>query len=133
MLGNIIRKFLIAIIIIAPVVSYSGCKKQAKCGCGNDVVRTLENAVANVYFNESGTNISFTLSGDPYATFNLCNPGEVFPKLADYKSGDRLLISGQAFWECNYVYQSSNYSYSSMYQVYMVQVTDVYLDLYGKK
>lgn len=132
MLGKIIRKVLVVLIIIAPVVSYSGCKKQDKCGCGNDVVRTLEDAPANVFFNESGTNISFTLASDPYSSFNFCNPSEMFPKLQDYKSGDRLLISGQCFWECNYVYQSSNYSYGSMYKVFMVQVTDVYLDLYGK-
>lgn len=132
MLGKIIRKILVVLIIIAPVVSYSGCKKQAKCGCGNDVIRTLEDAPANVFFNESKTNITFSLASDPFATFIFCNPSEMLPKLQDYKSGDRLLISGQAFWECNYVYQSSNYSYSSQYQVYMVQVTDVFLNLYGK-
>lgn len=133
MLGKIIRKLLVVLIIIAPAVSYSGCKKQAKCGCGNDIIRTLEDAPAHVYFDESGANITFTLASDPYSTFHFCNPSEMFPNLKDYKSGDLLLISGQVFWECNYVYQSSNYSYGSMYAVYMVQVTDVYQDLYGKK
>lgn len=130
---RILRKLIIVLIIITPAVSYSGCKKQAKCGCGNDVVRSLTNAKATVYFNDSGTNISFTLAEDPYSTYNFCNPGEMFPKLQDYKSGDQLLVSGHAYWECNYVYQSSNYSYGSMYKVYMVQVTDLYVDLYGKK
>ena len=131
MLGKIIRKVLVVLIIIAPVVSYSGCKKQDKCGCGNDIKRTLEDTPANVFFT-SGTNITFTLPSDPYSSFIFCNPSEMFPKLQDYKSGDRLLISGQAFWECNFVYQQSNYSYNSLYKVYVVQVTDVYLDLYGK-
>lgn len=133
MLGKIIRKVLVVLIIIAPVVSYSGCKKQAKCGCGNDIQLTLEDAPANVFW-VSEANITFTLAGDPYSSFIFCNPSEMFPKLQDYKSGDRLLISGQAFWECNWVYQQSNYSYgsSSLYKVYVVQVTDVYVDLYGK-
>jgi len=130
---KIIRKFIVVLIIIAPAISYSGCKKQDKCGCGNDVILTLTNAKANVYFNDSGTNISFTRPEDPYSTYNFCNPGEMFPKLEDYKSGDQLLVSGFAYWECNYVYQSSNYSYGTMYKVYQVQVTDIYLDLYGKK
>jgi hypothetical protein len=57
----------------------------------------------------------------------------MFPKLADYKSGDVLQVSGQVFWECNYLYQSSNSSYSSYYKVYDIKVTDVTVDLYGKK
>jgi hypothetical protein len=56
----------------------------------------------------------------------------MYSKLADYKSGDILLVSGYVYWECNYVYQSSNYQYQSYYKVYMVEVTDVYKNLYGK-
>ena len=120
-------------IILAPVFSYSGCKKQAKCGCGKDILFTLTNRQATVIYNETGTNIYFTPLDDPYSTYNFCNPGEMFPKFKDYKSGDVLLVSGHAYWECNYLYQSSNYSYGSPYKVYMIQVTDVTVDLYGKK
>ena len=133
MRGHIIRKILVVLIIIAPVFSYSGCKKQARCGCGKDVLFTLENRQATVYYNETGTSITFTTIEDPYSTYNFCNPQEMFPKFEDYKSGDVLLVSGDVFWECNYLYQSSNYSYQSYYKVYMIQVTDVTLDLYGKK
>jgi hypothetical protein len=133
MRGQIIRKILVVFIILAPAFSYSGCKKQAKCGCDGDVLFTLDLAQATVFFNETGSNITFTLLSDPYSTYNFCNPGEMFPKLKDYKSGDVLLVSGSAFWECNYLYQSSNYSYQTYYKVYMIQVTDVTVDLYGKK
>jgi hypothetical protein len=133
MRGQIIRKILVLLIILAPVFSYSGCKKQAKCGCDGDVLFTLNLAQAKVYYNETGTSITFTTLSDPYSTYNFCNPGEMFPKLKDYKSGDVLLVSGRAFWECNYLYQSSNYSYQTYYKVYMMQVTDVTVDLYGKK
>jgi hypothetical protein len=132
MRGQIIRKFLVILIILAPVFSYSGCKKQAKCGCGKDVLYVLTNAQATVYYNESGTSITFSTLDNPYATYNFCNPGEMFPKFADYKSGDVLQVSGSVYWECNYLYQSSNYSYQSYYKVYMIQVTDVTKNLYGK-
>jgi hypothetical protein len=133
MRGNIIRKTLVVLIIIVPMFSYSGCKKQAKCGCGKDVLFSITKAQAAVYFTSTGSSISFTLVGNPYDTYNFCNPGEMFPKFADFKSGDILEVSGHVYWECNYLYQSSNYSYSSYYKVYMIQVTDVTVDLYGKK
>jgi hypothetical protein len=133
MRGNILRKILVVLIIFAPVFSYTGCRKQAKCGCGKDVLFTLTNTSAYVYFNETGTNISFQTLGDVYSTYYFCNPSEMFPNLADAKSGDILLVSGHVYWDCNYVYQSSNYSYGSYYKVYQVQVTGLTLNLYGKK
>lgn len=133
MKGSIIRKFLVILIIVIPVFSYSGCKKQAKCGCDGDVLFTLSNVQAYVYYNETGTDIQFVRLDDPYSTYNFCNPGEMFPKFTDYKSGDVLLVSGRAYWDCNYLYQSSNYSYQSYQKIYVVQVTDVTVNLYGKK
>ena len=132
MRGHIIRKILVVLIIITPVFSYSGCKKQARCGCGKDILFTLTNKQATVYYNETGTSITFIRLDDPYSTYNFCNPGEMFPKFTDYKTGDILQVSGHVYWECNYLYQSSNYSYGSP-KVYMIQVTDVTVDLYGKK
>lgn len=132
MRGLIIRKILVVLIMLAPVLSYTGCKKQAKCGCDGDVLFSLTKVQAYVYWT-SAASITCVSMSDPYSTYNFCNPGEMFPKLKDYKSGDLLLVSGQAFWECNYLYQSSNYSYGSYYKVYMIQVSDVSVDLYGKK
>jgi len=132
MKGNILRKILVVLIFVAPVVSYSGCKKQAKCGCGKDVLFTLTNRPANVYW-ETGSSISFRFSNDPYSTYNFCNPTEMFKKMTDYKSGDELLVSGHAYWNCSYVNQSSNSSYGSYYKIYDVEVTNIYMDLYGKK
>jgi hypothetical protein len=131
---NIIRKILVVAIILAPVFSYTGCKKQPKCGCEGDALFTLTNEQATVFYNETGTSITFQRLNNPYDSYNFCNPGEMFPKFKDYKSGDVLLVSGSAFWECNYLYQSSNYQYgASYYKVYMIHVTDVTVDLYGKK
>jgi hypothetical protein len=132
MKGNILRKILVLMIFVAPAVSYSGCKKQAKCGCGKDVLFTLTNEPTHVYW-ETGSNISFRTLNDPYSTYNFCNPSEMFKTMTDYKSGDELLVSGHVYWNCSYVNQSSNSSYSSMYKIYDVEVTDVHLDMYGKK
>jgi hypothetical protein len=125
------RIFAATLIVIAALLS-TDCKKQTKCGCGKDVLFTLTTASANIYFNETGTNIYFQPLGDMYSTYYFCNPAEMFPNLADAKSGDILQISGLVYWDCNYVYQSSNSSYQSVYKVYNVQVTELTLDLYGK-
>jgi hypothetical protein len=129
---NILRRFFIAAMVILTAITSTDCKKQVKCGCGKDVLYTLTNSSANIYFNETGTSIYFQPLGDPYSTYYFCNPAEMFPNLADAKSGDILQVSGLVYWDCNYVYQSSNSSYQSVYKIYNVQVTELTLDLYGK-
>jgi hypothetical protein len=133
MTGKILRKILIALIILAPAISYSGCKKQAKCGCGQDVIRTLTNASAYIYWT-NGETITAMIVGDlTSSTYTLCNPSEMYKNLVDAKSGDILLLSGKVYYNCNYVYQSSNSSYyQGMYIGYDIQATGLYLDLYGK-
>ena len=131
MIVKILRRILVIIIITLPVFTDLGCKKQAKCGCGKDVLFELDAEPAKVYFTES--NATFSPASNPYSTYYFCNPGEMYPKLSEYKTGDLLLVSGHVYWECNYLYQSSNYSYQTYYKVYMIQVTEVIMDLYGKK
>ena len=132
MTGNILRKILVALIILTPVISYTGCKKQAKCGCGNDDINTLSGASAYVSFNADGSTIYFQTVGDSYSYYYFCNPSEMFPNLKDAKSGDILLVSGKVYWDCNYVYQASNSSYYNYQKIYQCQVTGLSLDLYGK-
>lgn len=130
---NIFRKIIVALVIILPVFSFADCKKQVKCGCGNDVIRTLANVSATVFWTD-GQSIQFTLPGEPYSTFWFCNPSEMLPNLKDAKYGDILQLSGAVYWDCSFVYQQSNSSYQSYYGagVYQVQVTDLFIDLYGK-
>jgi hypothetical protein len=130
---NILGKIFMASLILVTAITSTDCKKQNKCGCGKDVLYTLTNASANVYFNETGASIYFQPLGDLYSTYYFCNPTEMFPNLADSKSGDVLQVSGDVFWDCNYAYQSSNSSYTSMYRVYNIQVTQLESQAYGKK
>lgn len=131
MSGNIIRRILVALIIIAPVLSYTGCKKQARCGCGKDALLTLSEASCIITWTDGAT-IYANIVGDMYSTYIFCNPGEMFKNLKDAKSGDILQLSGPVYWNCNYVYQSSNSSYMSLYKTYDVQVTSLTQNLYGK-
>jgi len=95
-LYRLTRIFAATLIVIAALLS-TDCKKQTKCGCGKDVLFTLTNASANIYFNETGTNIYFQPLGDVYSTYYFCNPAEMFPNLADAKSGDILQVSGLVY------------------------------------
>jgi len=131
MRGNIFRKILIVLLVIVPALSDSACKKQAKCGCDGDVLYTLTKERATVYYT-SGASIQFITLVDPYSTYNFCNPGEMFPKFTNFKSGDILEITGKVYWECNYLYQTSNSSYQTYSKVYMCQVSDVTSNPYGK-
>ena len=133
MRGNTIRRILVVLIIVAPVFYYTGCRKQAKCGCGKDVLLTLTNTSAYVSFKADGSTMWFQIVGDNYSTYTFCNPSEMFPNVKDAKSGDMLLVSGHVYWDCNYVSQASNSYYSSLYRGYQVEVTALTLDLYGKK
>lgn len=132
--SNLIKTILVILIIAIPAFSYTGCKKQKKCGCGKDVLFTYTNQPAYVYFSETGSIMYMSVVGDPYSTYHFCNPAEMFEEIKDYKSGDELLVSGYAYWECNYVFQSSNNNYqTSLYKVYNFQATKIFLDMYGKK
>jgi hypothetical protein len=131
---NIVRKILIALIIFLPMVSYPGCKKQPKCGCGKDVLYTLTDdpiSYSSIRYNEDGTTAYFQ---DGMDTYYFCNPSEMFPVYSEFNPLDQLLISGDVFWECNYLYSASNYSYgyASYYKVYNIQVTSLKAYLYGK-
>jgi len=132
MRGNIVRRILVALIIFAPAFSYTGCKKQAKCGCGKDALLTLTEASCIITWTANGATIQATVAGDAYSTYIFCNPSEMFPNLTDAKQGDILQLSGSVYWDCNYVYQSSNSSYMSLYKTYDVQVTALTQNLYGK-
>jgi hypothetical protein len=128
-----IRKLLVVLIIITPVLTDLGCRKQAKCGCGKDVIRTLIDFQSVVYFDavtKSATFIPLINDGSRYI---FCNPGEMMSTLSKFKSGDYFLVSGKVYWECTYLMNSSNYSYGYLPPTYQVQVTSVTEDLYGKK
>jgi hypothetical protein len=129
----LIQKILVAIIILLPIVSWSGCKKQAKCGCGKDVVSTIDSMLldhSTIIYGSNGSTASFMLG---YNTYYFCNPTEMYSKYTSMGNNDQMLLSGDLFWECSYLMNSSNSSYYQYYKVYNIQVTLMEPYLYGKK
>lgn len=134
MLDRILRKAVVVAVILIPLFSYSGCKKQPKCGCGKDVILTLTKEPVNIYFSVEDNTISFNPLTNPYATYYPCNPSDWIEFLSDFTSPVLLLVSGKAYYECSYLYNSSNYMYyQPSYRVYQIDITAIEEDLYGKK
>jgi hypothetical protein len=144
-MGYKIRKLLIVFIMLLPVISYTGCKKQAKCGCDGDKLFRVSHQIfdhSSLVYTADGTNAYFIVNssgGIYYDTYYLCNPSA---KFADYKkisSNDQIDLSGNVFWDCSFVQSASSSSssssyYYSYYKVYNIMVdTLVSVDPYGKK
>lgn len=130
---HIVRKIFVVLIIILPFVSWSGCKKQAKCGCGKDVLFTRDSLLINrssIIYSEGGATAYFQ---DGYSTYYFCNPGEMYPVFNELSSENQLYLSGEVFWECNYLMNSSSSYYYQYYKVYNIQVTAMVPNVYGKK
>jgi hypothetical protein len=134
----IIRKIIVILIILVPVISWSGCKKQVKCGCDGDILRSLDNELmdrSTIHYSADGASAYFTVSnGYYYDTYYFCNPGEMYDAFMDLEGEDQLILSGNLYWECTYLMNSSNSSYYSYYyKVYNIDVTELKSYLYGKK
>ena len=90
---------------------------------------------ARVYFNNEFTNVQFstTLTPIQHTISAIRRDEEIF---SESESGDVLPGIGKVYWNCNYIYNQSNYSYgysySSLYKVYDIEVTSVSTNLYGK-
>jgi len=130
---KILRKTLLIIALFAPLFLNTDCKKQKKCGCQHkDELYPLEKAVSYVYFDDESTIITMTSPMDPYSYFTVCNIDFVRPKIANFKTGEELIVTGSVFWDCNYVMQQSQYSYQVGMRAYNIYVTDIYKNQYGK-
>ena len=127
----LIRKLLVILIVITPVMIDLGCKKQPKCGCGKDVILTLTDAQSIIYYSADNKSAYFYPLISDGSTYYFCNPGEMMSTLSKFKNQDLVLISGKAYWDCTYLMNSSSYGYG-IPPVYQVQVSSIKEDLYGK-
>jgi len=132
MKSKFLYKFFLTVFIIFPLVFNIECKKQPKCGCGKDVIFTLNDEPVSLRYNESSNSIIFSTTLNPYATYYFCNPSQWMDSVKKLNTKEYLLVSGDVFYECNYLYQSSNYYYQ-LPPVYQIIVTSVREDNYGKK
>jgi hypothetical protein len=132
MLSKLLQKTIVILIIIAPLVLDMGCKKQTRCGCGKDVVFEITNESVSVTYDVSARSAYFLSAGAPNSVFYFCNPGNWLEFLKAYPQGKLLLLSGKAYYECNYLMNSSNYGYY-IPPTYQVDVTNITEDNYSKK
>jgi hypothetical protein len=135
MKSAIYRKLIIVLIIIVPFIADLGCKKQPKCGCGKDVIFELSDNRVLVYYSTTGGSAQFVPadnSGSSGSSYYFCNPGDYSDTLKTYPQGQLFLVSGKAYYECNYLMNSGNTGYF-IPPVYQVTVTALKEDNYGLK
>jgi hypothetical protein len=128
----VLRKLIIILIILTPLAINFGCKKQKKCGCGKDVLFTIDAGQAYVYYDEATSSAYFFPYVTTGSTYYFCNPGAMMSTLKKHTSGQLLLVSGKVYYECNYYMNAGNYGYY-VPPVYQVDVTEIREDSYGKK
>ena len=132
MKSSIIGKILVILIILSPAFFLDSCDKQEKCGCDGDVLYSIgpiELRYSELYVLSEGSSIYFTIG---YDTYYFCNPVEMYEEYKKINSNDKILISGDLYWDCNYVTQSSQSSYYYHYKYYNINVTELKSNLYGK-
>ena len=130
---RLLKKVLLIVVLFAPMFINTDCKKQKKCGCRGDVLGTYSYS-SIVYFSDESPSITMQIAGYYYDYYTVCNPDEIRSKLEGFNSGEELVVTGNYYWDCNYVSQASNYSYSAYntYRSYVIYVTDIFKDMYGK-
>jgi|WetSurMetagenome_2_1015567.scaffolds.fasta_scaffold13067_2 hypothetical protein len=134
---NIIQKIIVVLIILLPLVSYLGCKKQPKCGCDGDMLDTYSLDSVLVDYSQIIYTIDSTSAvfrPDAYTTYYLCNPIEMYNTYKDLEGSGQILLSGKAFWECSFMMNSGSSSsyYYNYYKIFNLRVTGMSSHLYGK-
>jgi len=122
----------VALLLIAGVILSAGCKKQPKCGCDGDALDTLTLAHVYISYNAETKSAQFVPLWSNYDVYYFCNPSEFMDELVTFEQGAEILVTGEYFYECNYLMNAGNGSSYSMYRVYQIQVTDVAPYDYGK-
>jgi hypothetical protein len=121
-----------ALLLIAGVISSAGCKKQPKCGCDGDALDTLEQAHVYISYNAETKSAQFRPLWSSYDIYYFCNPSEFMDELVTFEQGAEILVTGEYFYECNYLMNAGNGGSYSYYKIYQIHVTDVAPYDYGK-
>lgn len=131
-LKRILANGAMALLLIAGVISSAGCKKQPKCGCDGDALDTLEQAHVYISYDAETKSAQFVPLWSNFDRYYFCNPSEFMDELKTFEQNSEILVSGEYFYECNYLMNAGNGGYSSMYRIYQIHVTDVAPYDYGK-
>ena len=121
-----------ALLLIAGVISSAGCKKQPKCGCNGDALDTLQQAHVYISYNAETKSAQFRPLWSSYDIYYFCNPSDFMDELVTFEQGAEILVTGEYFYECNYLMNAGNSGSYSYYKIYQIRVTDVAPYDYGK-
>jgi hypothetical protein len=134
MTRHIIRKTIVAVFILLPLFTVSSCRKQAKCGCGKDRLFSITNELVSMQSIVYGDGGSTAYYQEGTSTYYFCNPGAMYETYQGFLEDNEAMIklSGDVYWECNYLYSSSNSYQYQYYKVYNIEVTGMESELYGK-
>jgi hypothetical protein len=129
---SIIRKSIVVLIILLPLIADLGCKKQTRCGCGKDVVFPYSDQDANVFWTADYETVFFYGKLDGSTNY-FCNPGKWTDFLKSFSSGQDLLVTGDAYYDCTYLMNNSSQGYATTAPIYQVNVTNLKKNNYAKK
>jgi hypothetical protein len=132
MKGYIFGKILVTLIILIPVFFTNGCKKQEKCGCDGDKLFSVSNTLfdySQIKYSENGGTMWFSQGND---TYYFCNPTSMYTLYQGLDSDEQILLSGDVYWDCNYLSMAGQSYYSYYYKTYNINVTEMKSYLYGK-
>jgi hypothetical protein len=129
---KILASGMLTLLVILAVISDTGCKKQPKCGCDGDALDSLDQAFAIISYNADKNMAQFTPLNNPYNIFYFCNPQDFMGELTQMEQGAEVIVSGEYFYDCTYLMNSSNSGQYSPYKLYQIKVTAVSVYDYGK-
>lgn len=96
------------------------------------MIFSLDSSKVMVSYSESSNTAVFYPIVNTGSTYYFCNPGKWIDTLKTMNTTQPLILSGKVYYECNYLYNSSNYYYQ-IPPVYQVEVSLIVTDNYGKK
>ncbi|MCI0523349.1 MAG: hypothetical protein L0Y37_06825 [Bacteroidales bacterium] len=129
---KILASGVLTLLVIAAVISDTGCKKQPKCGCDGDRLDTIDQGHAYISYNAEKNMAQFSPVTDPYSIFNFCNPQEFMGELTQLEQGQEVVVSGEYFYDCTWLMNNSNSGQYSPYKIYQIKVTAISSYDYGK-
>ncbi len=118
--------FILLIMFLVSLSVNYGCNKE-KCGCDDgDILFTLKDEPGFIYYDE-GTKYAYFTPRDIYGNFTLCNPVEKWDMITEFKSGEKVLISGPVADDC--IKKTNPAMYSGYY---VIHLDTLMLDEFGR-
>ncbi len=114
---KIIRKVLVAMVIIFPLFAGNGCKDD-KCGCYKGDMQDSQISfplnTSDIIYTDNGTSAYFEQG---YSRYYFCNPVAMYETYKEIEDNNYPLVElvGDTYWNCNYVYRRSSNSYYQYY------------------